>query len=145
MFFAAPFDLPGMFRELLTLSDSTFYHLLGIVTVVSFLRIFLPLHSIMSKELFKRNEITDLAEQEMCTEYDIFMQAFISYYGCLQLDRIKRDFIVYLKSWPDNYILPFYLRIFLEDLNRNSNDSRPDRPADPIKGLAENLPGSSVP
>ncbi len=144
MLFAAPLDFPGIFLDLLTLSDSTFYHLLGFLAVISFLRLFLPLHRMMSRELFRRNEIVDLAEKGMCTEYDVFIQAYLSYYGFLHPEVIKQDFIKYLKSWPDNYILPLYLRIFLDELDSFSEDSRHDHPDDPIKNAAAKLPGNST-
>jgi hypothetical protein len=94
--------LSDFFLSLLTLSDSAFYHLLGLLAVITFLRFFVPLHCTMARELFRRNEIADLAEEERCTEYDIFVKAHNFFYGSEHSERIKHDFIAYLKNWPDN-------------------------------------------
>jgi len=144
MFFAAPFEFPRIILELLILSDTTFYHLLGLLAVVAFLRIFVPLHLIMTCELMRRNEIADLAEEEHCTEYDIFIKAYKFYYGSEHPEKIKQDFIIYLKNWPDNYILPFYIRNFLEELKRDNTDTRHNLPDDHLNQAARKLPGSST-
>ena len=125
--------LSDFFLSLLTLSDSAFYHLLGLLAVITFLRFFVPLHCTMALELFRRNEIADLAEEERCTEYDIFVKAHNFFYGSEHSERIKHDFIAYLKNWPDNYILPFYIRNFLEELKRGNSDSRHELPEGPTQ------------
>lgn len=117
------YDLPGKLSALLHLPDSTFYHLLGLLAVISFLRLFIPLHCIMINELKRRNEVADLAEEKRCTEFDIFVMAHKYYFGSDQPDRTTNDFIVYLSNWPDNYILPFYIRNFLADLKRDDSIS----------------------
>ena len=124
MYFEIPFEFPGFILDLLYLSDSTLHHLLGLLAVIAFLRLFIPLHKIMTKELKRRNEVADLAEECRCTEFDIFAKAHKFYYGSDQPDKIKYDFIIYLSNWPDNYILPFYIRNFLTELKKNSSDSR---------------------
>lgn len=123
--------LSDFFLSLLTLSDSAFYHLLGLLAVITLLRLFVPLHCTMTREFFRRNEIADLAEEERCTEYDIFVKAHIFFYGSEHSERIKYDFITYLKNWPENYILPFYIRNFLEELKKGNTYSRPELPAEP--------------
>ena len=133
MFFPKPIVLPGFVCDLFNLSDPTFYNLLGFLAIIVFLRLFLPLHSLMSRELFRRNEITDLAEEARCNEYDVFVTAHDFYYGHIQSARIKQDFINYLRHWPDNYILPFYVRNFLAEQARDKTDSRHDCPDDHIK------------
>ena len=133
MFVDEIFGSHGFFLKLLTLSDPSFYHLLGLLAVFALLRLFVPLHYVMVRELLRRNEIADLAEEEHCNEYDIFVKAHKFYYGSEQPEKIKLDFITYLCNWPDNYILPFYLRIFLEELKRDNTDSRNDSPDVPVK------------
>lgn len=125
--------LSDFFLSLLTLSDSAFYHLLGLLAVITLLRLFVPLHCTMTREFFRRNEIADLAEEERCTEYDIFVKAHNFFYGSEHSERIKHDFIAYLKNWPDNYILPFYIRNFLEELKRGNSDSRHELPEGPTQ------------
>lgn len=125
--------LSDFFLSLLTLSDSAFYHLLGLLAVITLLRLFVPLHCTMTREFFRRNEIADLAEEEHCTEYDIFVKAHIFFYGSEHSERIKYDFITYLKNWPENYILPFYIRNFLEELKKGNTYSRPELPAGPTQ------------
>jgi len=137
-------DFPGIILELLTLSDPTFHHLLGLLAVITFLRIFVPLHLIMTRELLRRNEIADLAEEEHCTEYDIFLKAHKFYYGSEQPEKIKQDFIIYLNHWPDNYILPFYIRNFLEELKRDNTDSRHDLSGNEIKSEGKKISDSSL-
>jgi hypothetical protein len=145
MFVDEIFGSHGFFLKLLTLSDPTFYHLLGLLAVLAFLRLFVPLHFVMVRELLRRNEIADLAEEEHCNEYDIFVKAHKFYYGSEQPEKIKLDFITYLYNWPDNYILPFYLRIFLEELKRDNTDSKNDSPNEPIKKIRGELPNNSTP
>ena len=118
------YDFPGKLLDLLHLSDSTFHHLLGLLAVILLLRLSIPLHIIMTKELTKRNEVVDLAEEYHCTEFDIFIKAHTFYYASDQPDKIKYDFIAYLNNWPDNYVLPFYVRLFLSELKRDNSDSR---------------------
>ena len=125
--------LSDFFLSLLTLSDSAFYHLLGLLAVITLLRLFVPLHCTMNREFFRRNEIADLAEEERCTEYDIFVKAHIFFYGSEHSERIKYDFITYLKNWPENYILPFYIRNFLEELKKGNTYSRHELPAGPTQ------------
>ena len=144
MFADRLFDFYAFFLKLITLSDPAFYHLLGFLAVLAFLRLFVPLHRIMSRELFKRNEIGDLAEEEHCSEYDIFVKAHKFYYGSEQTEKIKQDFITYLNNWPDNYILPFYIRNFLAELKRDNTDSRQNLPDKPIKKLRKELPRTSI-
>ena len=125
MFLQLLYDLPVNFANLFRLSDSTFYHLLGLLAVIGFLRLFIPLHCIMTKELKRRNEVADLAEEKQCTEFDIFVKAHKYYFGADHMARTKNDFIRYLCNWPDNYILPFYIRNFLADLERDNSVSTP--------------------
>jgi hypothetical protein len=124
MFSNILYDFPGKLLDLLHLSDSTFHHLLGLLAVIVLLRLFIPLHFIMTKELTRRNEVADLAEEYHCTEFDIFIKAHTFYYGSDQPEKIKCDFITYLNNWSDNYVLPFYIRNFLSELRRDSSDSR---------------------
>ena len=123
MYFEVPFEIPGYILELFTLSDKNFYHLLGILAVIALLRFIIPLHSLMVRELCRRNEITVLAEEYRCTEFDIFVKAHRFYYGSHKPDSIKHDFIAYLNHWPDNYVLPFYIRNYLEENQRDNSDS----------------------
>ena len=123
MFLQLLYDLPGNLADLFLLSDSTFYHLLGLLTVIGFLRLFIPLHFIMAKELKRRNEVADLAEEKQCTEFDIFVKAHKYYFGADHTARTKNDFITYLCNWPDNYILPFYIRNFLAEHERDNSVS----------------------
>jgi len=125
MFLQLLYDLPGSLPDLFYLSDSTFYHLLGLLAVTGFLRLFIPLHCIMTKELQRRNEVADLAEEKQCTEFDIFVAAHKYYFGSDHPARTKNDFITYLCNWPDNYILPFYIRIYLAELKRDNSVSGP--------------------
>lgn len=124
MFLDLLYDLPGNIPDLLRLSDSTFYHLLGLLAVIGLLRLFIPLHTIMTSELKRRNEVTDLAEEIRCTEFDVFMKAHKFYYGSDHPDRTNQDFIAYLNNWPDNYILPFYIRIFLSERESDNSESQ---------------------
>ena len=124
MYFEVPFEIPGYILELFTLSDKNFYHLLGVLAVIALLRFIIPLHSLMVRELCRRNEITVLAEEYRCTEFDIFVKAHRFYYGSHRPDTIKHDFIAYLNHWPDNYILPFYIRNYLAEIERDSSDTR---------------------
>jgi hypothetical protein len=139
MFLHLLYDLPGNITNLFHLPDSAFYHLLGLLTVIGFLRLFIPLHCIMAKELKMRNEVADLAEEIHCTEFDIFVKAHKYYFGTDHPVRIKNDFITYLCNWPDNYILPFYMRNFLADLERDNPVSAPpfskDKTYNPAKKL----------
>jgi len=130
MFFDRLFEFPGSILELFTLSDPTFYNLLGLLAVITFLRLFVPLHKIMTRELCRRNKIGDLAEARHCSEYDIFSTAHQFYYGSVQPEKIRQDFIIYLKNWPDNYVLPFYIRNFIEELERDNIDSGSVPPGD---------------
>ena len=140
MYFEIPFDFPGFILELLYLSDSTFHHLLGLLAVITLLRLFIPLHKIMTKELTRRNEVADLAEECRCTEFDIFAKAHKFYYGSDQPDKIKYDFIIYLSNWPDNYILPFYIRNFLTELKRDSSDSRKSLSDGEVNTVSKKIP-----
>ena len=126
MFLHLLYDLPGNLPDLLYLTDTTFYHLLGVLTVIGILRLLIPLHLFMAKELKGRNEVADLAEEEHCTEFDVFVKAHRYYFGTDNPEKSKEDFIIYLCNWPDNYILPFYIRNFLAEFNRDS--SIPARP-----------------
>ena len=145
MFVDEIYEFHKFFLKLLTLSDPSFSHLLGLLAVFAFLRLFVPLHSVMVRELLRRNEIADLAEEEHCTEYDIFVKAHEYYYGSEQPEKIKLDFITYLYNGPDNYILPFYLRIFLAELKRDNTDSRNDSPNEPVTKIREESPNNSTP
>lgn len=140
MFYNVLYDFPGNLLGLLHLSDSTFHHLLGLLAVTALLRLFIPLHIIMTKELTKRNEVADLAEECHCTEFDIFVTAHTFYYGANHPDKIKYDFITYLNNWPDNYVLPFYIRNFLTELKRDSSDSRNNLPGGKVGTLNKKLP-----
>ena len=140
MYFEIPFEFPGFILELLNLSDTTFYHLLGLLAVIALLRLFIPLHIIMTKELTRRNEVGDLAEECHCTEFDIFVKAHTFYYGSAHPDKIKYDFIKYLNNWPDNYVLPFYIRSFLTELKRDSSDSRKSHSDGKVKTLSKKIP-----
>jgi len=112
-----PENLPGLFH----LSDSAFYNLLGLLAVIGFLRLLIPLHCLMTRELERRNEVADLAENKQCTEFDIFVEAHKYYFGSDHPARTKNDFITYLCNWPDNYILPFYIRNYLAELERDNS------------------------
>ena len=144
MYIEMLFEFPGFILELLYLSDSTFHHLLGLLAVVALLRLFIPLHLIMTKEISKRNEVADLAEEKNCTEFDIFVKAHEFYYGSNQPDQIKHDFITYLSNWPDNYMLPFYIRNFLAELERDNSDSRHDLLDDESNNARKKLSNSSI-
>ena len=144
MFCNMLYDFPGNLLDLLHLSDSTFHHLLGLLAVIALLRLFIPLHIIMTRELTKRNEVADLAEECHCTEFDIFVTAHSYYYGSNHPDKIKHDFITYLNNWPDNYILPFYMRNFLAKLERDNTDSIHNFSDDEISNVSKKLPNSST-
>jgi hypothetical protein len=109
-----PHEVFNYFEELIQLSDAAFYNLLGLLFVVVFFRISLPLHKNMAKELGQRNEIVDLAEKDGCTEFDIFVMAVEYYEGREDTKKAERDFSNYLCNWPENYILPYYLRLYLK-------------------------------
>ena len=140
MFCNMLYDFPGKLLDLLHLSDSTFHHLLGLLAVIALFRLFIPLHIIMTRELTKRNEVTDLAEEFHCTEFDIFVKAHTFYYGSNHPGKIKNDFITYLNNWPDNYVLPFYIRNFLTELKRDGSDSRKILPGGKISTLNKKIP-----
>ena len=128
MFFNMFSNISGFAAEMGTLSDAAFHNLLGLLLVVVILRLFLPLHRIMTAELATRNEIVDLAEADGCTEFDIFVRALVHFYGHQNLTKAEQDFAVYLYNWPDNYVLPYYVRLYLEMSERDGSDSgrRPD-------------------
>lgn len=109
MFFNMFSNISGFAAEMGTLSDAAFHNLLGLLLVVVILRLFLPLHRIMTAELATRNEIVDLAEADGCTEFDIFVRALVHFYGHQNLTKAEKDFAVYLCNWPDNYVLPYYI------------------------------------
>jgi hypothetical protein len=121
-------NVSGFAAQLGTLSDTAFHNLLGLLLVLVILRLFLPLHRIMTEELANRNEIVDLAEADGCTEFDVFVTALAYFYGHQNLKKAEQDFAVYLCNWPDNYILPYYVRLYLEMRERDGSDSgcRPD-------------------
>jgi hypothetical protein len=123
MFFGVLFNISGFASQVVTLSDSSFHNLLGLLLVVVVLRLFLPLHKIMTAELTNRNEIVDLAEADGCTEFDIFARALAHFYGHQNLKKAEQDFGVYLCNWPGNYILPYYVRLYLKMRERDSSDS----------------------
>ena len=137
-------ELPDFILELLTLSDSTFHNLLGLLVVIAFLRVFIPLHQTMMKELNRRNEVADLAEECNCTEFDIFIKAHKFYYGSDGPDKIKRDFITYLNNWPDNYILPFYIRNYLAELERDNSDSSHNLSDNEANNVGKKLRNSTI-
>ena len=140
MFCNMLYDFPGNLLDLFYLSDSAFHHLLGLLALIALLRLFIPLHIIMTRELKKRNEVTDLAEECHCTEFDIFVTAHTFYYGSNHPEKIKHDFIIYLNNWPDNYILPFYIRNFLKELKRDGSDSRKNLPGRKFSSLNKKIP-----
>ena len=144
MYFEMLLEFPGFILELLTLSDSTFHHLLGLLALIALLRLCVPLHKIMTKELSRRNKVSDLAEEYRCTEFDVFVKAHTFYYGSAEPDKIKWDFITYLNNWPDNYILPFYIRNFLEEFERDSSDSGHDSTKNTGSNVSEKLPNRSI-
>ena len=123
MFFCMLFDISGFAAQMGTLSDAAFHNLLGLLLVVVILRLFLPLHRIMTAELAMRNEIVDLAEADGCTEFDIFVRALTYFYGHQNLNKAEQDFAVYLFNWPDNYVLPYYVRLYLEMRERDGSDT----------------------
>lgn len=109
------YDPIGSCANLFRLSDAAFHNLLGLLLVIVILRLLPPLHKIISRELENRNEIRDLAEIDGCTEFDVFVMA-LEYYGGGQQNRekVERDFFVYLCEGPDNYIPPYYVRLYLK-------------------------------
>jgi len=128
MFFGVFLNISGYASHVGILSESAFHNLLGLLLVIVVLRLFLPLHRIMTEELANRNEIVDLAEADDCTEFDVFVKALAHFYGYQNLKKAEQDFGVYLCNWPDNYILPYYVRLYLEMRERDGSDSgcRPD-------------------
>jgi len=131
MLFGMFFDISGFAVHMGTLSDAAFHNLLGILLVIVILRLFLPLHRIMTAELATRNEIVDLAEADGCTEFDVFVRALVHFYGHQNLKKAEQDFAFYLCNWPDNYVLPYYVRLYLEMRERDGSDTgrRPDEVA----------------
>jgi hypothetical protein len=123
MFFGIFFNISRCAAQWGNLSDTAFHNLLGILLVVVILRLFLPLHRIMTEELANRNEIVDLAEADGCTEFDVFVRALVHFYGHQNLKKAEQDFAVYLCNWPDNYVLPYYVRLYLEMRERDGSDS----------------------
>ena len=123
MFFGVLFNISGFAYQVVTLSDSSFHNLLGLLLVIVVLRLILPLHKVMTAELKKRNEIVDLAEADGCTEFDVFATALAYFYGHQNLKKAEQDFAVYLCNWPDNYILPYYVRLYLEMRELDGSDS----------------------
>ena len=132
MFFGVLFNISEFASQAVCLSDSGFHNLLGLLLVVVVLRLFLPLHRIMTAELKNRNEIVDLAEEDGCTEFDIFARALAHFYGHQNLKKAEQDFVVYLCNWPDNYILPYYVRLYLKMRERDHSDS--GHPPDDVSG-----------
>lgn len=57
-------DLIGSCANLFRLSDAAFQNLLGLLLVVVILRLLVPLHKTILRELENRNEIVDLAETD---------------------------------------------------------------------------------
>ncbi len=114
MFFNIFSDSYEFFKHLITLSDVAFYNLLGLLLIIVFFRIVLQLHIHMTKELGTRNEVTDLAEEDGCSEFDIFVKSLELYGAQFNSKKAKQDFAVYLYRWPDNYILPHYVRLYLK-------------------------------
>ena len=121
------------FLDFITLSDTAFHNLLGLLLVVAILRVFLPLHKMMKDDLPLRNEVADLAETDGCNEFDIFIKAIEYYGGWQNFNKVKQDFVVYLYNWPDNYILPYYVRLYLE--MRKGVDLRSGQPMDDPDGI----------
>jgi len=106
-------DLVGFFLNLPRLSDVAFHNLLGLLLVIVLLRLILPLHKTNLKDLENRNEIIDLAEKDGCTEFDVFVMALEYYGGSQNQKKVERDFFVYICKWPNNYVLPYYVRLYL--------------------------------
>jgi hypothetical protein len=106
-------DLIGIFLNLIRLSDTAFHNLLGLLLVIVLLRLLPPLYKNISKELESRNEIVDLAETDCCTEFDVFVMALEYYGGPQNQKKIERDFFIYLCNGSDNYVLPYYVRLYL--------------------------------
>ena len=106
-------DLIGLFLNLFRLSDAVFHNLLGLLLIIVLLRLLPPLYKKISKELETRNEIAALAETDCCTEFDVFVMALEYYGGPQNQKKVERDFFDYLSNWPDNYILPYYVRCYL--------------------------------
>ena len=137
MFFNMFSNISGFAAEMGTLSDAAFHNLLGLLLVVVILRLFLPLHRIMTAELATRNEIVDLAEADGCTEFDIFVRALVHFYGHQNLTKAEKDFAVYLCNWPDNYVLPYYVRLYLEMRERDGSDSGRRQDEEPCRKLQD--------
>ncbi len=109
--------------ELIQLSDAAFHNLFGLLLVLVFSRLLLPLHRLMAKELMNKNEIVDLAEKDNCTEFDIFVMALEHYDGQHDKNKAERDFSHYLRNWPENYVLPYYIRLYLKMRNNGISNS----------------------
>jgi len=107
-------SLCDFFIKITTLSDSAFHNLLGLLLVITFIRLLPPLHRMMSRELNIRNEIIDLAEEDGCKEFDVFMHAIEYSCGHQNQKKAERDFSVYLFNWPEHYIVPYYMRCYLK-------------------------------
>ena len=63
MFAGSVFEVFGFALDLITLSDTAFYNLLSLLLVLALIRVMLPVHNMMVKELAIRNEIVDFAEE----------------------------------------------------------------------------------
>ena len=74
-------EFPGIILKLFILSDPIFFNLLGALVVLAFLLFFVSLHHIMTRERSKKYTIGNRAEDERCTEYDVFVRAHEFYYG----------------------------------------------------------------
>ena len=120
MFAGSVFEVFGFVLDLITLSDTAFYNLLSLLLVLALLRVLLPVHSMMVKELAIRNEIVDFAEEKKCTEFDVFVKAIEYYSGVVDPQKAKKDFAVYLYNWPENYVLPYYVKLYLK-IQKNSD------------------------
>jgi hypothetical protein len=117
------YDLIDFFVAQIRLSDAAFQNLLGLLFVLVVSRLLLPLHKLMSEELKNRNEIVDLAEKDGCTEFDVFLMAQEQYDGRQNKKKAERDFSSYLCNWPENYVHPYYIRLYLEMRNKSEQSS----------------------
>ena len=120
MFAGSVFEVFGFVLDLITLSDTAFYNLLSLLLVLALIRVLLPVHNMMVKELAIQNEVVDFAEQMKCTEFDVFVKAVEYYSGVVDPQKAKKDFAVYLYNWPENYVLPYYVKLYLK-IQKNSH------------------------
>ena len=137
-------EFPGIILKLFILSDPIFFNLLGALVVLAFLLFFVSLHHIMTRERSKKTRLATGPRKNDAPNTMFLSGRMSSITALYSPERINRAFIIYLNNWPDNYILPFHLRNYLEELKRDTTDSRHEGDANSINVEGKNLPTASA-